>query len=69
MSKPTIGQIRRAVAKYIASEGCDCCRGRSHDKDADRLAKLLDIPPYSDGSGYDFNSVLEKRATRRRSGE
>lgn len=48
-------EIRRAFADYKASEGCSCCRDEAaHDAAAARLAKLLDVPPYSDGSGHDF---------------
>lgn len=47
--------IRRALADYIASEGCSCCRDtEAHDEAAERLGKLLGIPKYSDGSGRDF---------------
>lgn len=48
------GQLRTAIADYIRSEGCSCCRGKSHDDDQNRLAELLDVPQYEDGSGYDF---------------
>jgi hypothetical protein len=48
-------ELRRAVADYIGSEGCDCCEGPDHrGAHLDRLAKLLDVPPYADGSGWDF---------------
>jgi hypothetical protein len=47
--------LRQAVADYIGSEGCSCCQGDEHDQHAKRLAELLDVPPYSDGSGYDFS--------------
>lgn len=46
--------IRAAVANYMWSEGCDCCRGAKHDAHAETLAKLLDVPKYEDDSGYDF---------------
>ena len=69
MSEPNLAKIRRAVAQYIASEGCSCCRGKDHDKDAERLAKLLGVPPYDDGSGYDFYRFLPKRHALRRGTE
>lgn len=48
--------IRRAVADYMRSEGCSCCRNQEKHEDAQRrLAGLLDVPMYDDGSGYDFN--------------
>lgn len=49
-------QLREAVANYMWSEGCSCCRGSDHDAHAEALAKLLSIKKYSDGSGYDFYS-------------
>lgn len=53
--------VRRAVAEYMYSEGCSCCRSvDEHDKNKKRLAKLLDVEPYSDGSGYDFSKYRRK---------
>lgn len=47
--------VRRAVADYMASEGCSCCEDRDRHEDAQRrLAALLRVPKYKDGSGYDF---------------
>ena len=48
-------EIRRALADYIASEGCSCCRNvERHDEAAQRLALLLDVPRYDDQCGFDF---------------
>jgi len=48
-------EVRQALADYIRSEGCTCCQNiEEHKKAAKRLAELLDVPPYDDGSGYDF---------------
>lgn len=48
-------QIRTALADYIASEGCSCCQNKeAHDEAAARLAALLDVPAFTDGSGFDF---------------
>jgi len=48
-------KIRNALADYISSEGCSCCQNVSvHEEAEKRLAELLDVPMYSDGSGYDF---------------
>jgi len=59
-----IGSLRRAFADYVASEGCSCCQNtEAHEKAARRIAKLLDVPSYSDGSGYDF---LRFRSPRKR---
>ncbi len=47
--------IRQAVADYMYSEGCSCCRNiDEHEENSKRLGKLLEVEPYSDGSGYDF---------------
>lgn len=51
----TLQGIRQAVADYMRSEGCSCCRDQeAHEKHAERLAKLLRVEKYNDGSGYDF---------------
>lgn len=50
-----IEEIRRAVADYMRSEGCSCCRDYdAHKEHEKRLAELLKVPAYSDGSGYEF---------------
>jgi len=46
--------IRVALANYMSSEGCSCCEDSDHSDHAAVLAKLLDVPEYEDGSGYDF---------------
>jgi hypothetical protein len=49
-------EIRQALADYISSEGCSCCQSIDrHNKAEAELANLLDVPKYSDGSGYDFS--------------
>jgi hypothetical protein len=59
--KDLIESIRQALADYIASEGCSCCRYiEKHDEAAKRLASLLDVPPYDDGSGYQFHKFRSK---------
>ena len=56
-SKIPLSEIRRALADYIRSEGCDCCRNQpAHDEAEKRLGKLLKVKKYADGSGYDFHS-------------
>ena len=48
--------LRNAVADYMRSEGCSCCRNEEkHDAAKAQLARLLHVPMYDDGSGYDFN--------------
>lgn len=47
---------RQAVADYMRSERCTCCQDYTeHKKHEKRLAELLDVPSYPDGSGYDFS--------------
>lgn len=59
--KVRLADIRRAFADYTRSEGCSCCRNQEdHDKHAATLAKLLRVPKYSDGSGYDFSKFRTK---------
>ena len=52
-----VRDIRKAVANYISSEGCSCCRGDSHDKDLKTLAKLLAV---KDDNFYPFRSKKKK---------
>jgi len=46
--------LRQAVADYVGSEGCRCCEGADHSEHQERLARLLGVPRYADGSGYNF---------------
>lgn len=54
-------KMRTAIADYMWSEGCSCCRGSDHEKHAETLGKLLRIPKYKDGSGYDFSKYRTKK--------
>jgi hypothetical protein len=55
-------KLRRAVADYMQSEGCDCCSDRAkHAEDKRQLAELLKAPMYKDGSGYDFGKFKTPR--------
>ncbi len=47
--------IRRAIADYMYSEGCACCEGKDHKDHAEKIAKLIDVPKYEDGSDYNFS--------------
>lgn len=52
MGKPRtkLGEIRQAVADYMYSEGCSCCRDTdAHEQNAERLGKLLRVPKDKDG--------------------
>jgi len=64
-----LSEIRRAIADYKWSEGCSCCRDNdAHEEAGKRLGKLLRIPKYKDGSGYDWSRFRTKRPAPRRSG-
>lgn len=53
-------EMKQAIADYMRSEGCSCCRGDDHSDHKVRIAKLLNVPKYSDGSGYDFRKYESK---------
>ena len=55
-------QLREAVANYMRSEGCSCCRDSDqHERNKEVLAKLLNVPKYEDGSGYDFSKYRSEK--------
>lgn len=61
ISEQKILRIRRAVADYMASEGCGCCQDvEAHRIYEKRLAQLLDVPMYDDKSGYNFSKFKTK---------
>ena len=48
-------KIRAALATYLFAEGCACCRDQeTSDTAKAQLARLLKVPKYRDGSGYNF---------------
>lgn len=50
-----IKKLKTAIANYMSSEGCSCCRDiGAHKKHTEELGKLLGIEKYNDGSGYNF---------------
>ena len=57
--------LRAAVAQYMSSEGCSCCEGPDHDEHKAVLAKLLHVPPYGDGSGYNFGKYVYREKGKR----
>ena len=62
LTSATLKDIRRAVADYMRSEGCSCCQDwDAHREHAARLAKLLHVRKYSDGSGYNFGKHESKQ--------
>ena len=49
-------KVREAIANYMYSEGCSCCRDvYNHETNKRILAELLNVPKYDDDSGYNFN--------------
>lgn len=60
VSGSLLSEIRQAVAAYMRSEGCSCCRSDNHDENGERLAVLLGVKKYEDGSGYDWESVRKQ---------
>lgn len=62
MTKAERDELRTAIADYMRSEGCSCCRDfDGHNEHARRIGKLLRVPLYSDKSGYDFYRFITKR--------
>lgn len=54
-------KVRTAIADYMQSEGCSCCRDEEGHKIHEQiLAKLLNVPKYSDKSGFDFGKFKTK---------
>lgn len=54
-------KLRKALAEYMWSEGCSCCESTdNHAEHKETLAKLLNVPKYPDGSGYDFDRYRAK---------
>lgn len=57
--------LRTAVADYMSSEGCGCCGDRdAHCEHAAVLGKLLRVPKYKDGSGYDFSKYRTPKKSK-----
>ena len=52
--------LKELIAKVITTEGCSCCEHREHKALKDELAKALNIPRYSDDSGYNWYTVAGK---------
>ncbi len=56
-----VAKIRSAVADYMRSDGCSCCRDiEAHERHEEVLAKMLDVPKYKDGSGHNFAKFKSK---------
>ena len=54
-------KLRSAIADYMMSEGCSCCVGANHHIHEVAIAKLLNVPKYKDGSGYDFSKYRTQK--------
>lgn len=55
--------LRTAVADYMQSEGCSCCRDyEAHEKHHEALGRLLQVRPVKDGEGlwFDFSKYRTK---------
>jgi len=59
MTDEQLQELKVLVAKYMATEGCGCCKDSSHGSIGEDLLRLLDFPPYEDGNGYSFWKILE----------
>lgn len=64
MTRNELRILRTAIADYMRSEGCSCCEGANHDEHKATLARLLKVPKYPDGSGFNFYkyATLERTA-------
>lgn len=61
MTPAELKALRTAVADYMHSEGCSCCRNlEAHEQHEAALGKLLKVEKYSDGSGYNFSRYRTK---------
>ena len=55
-------ELRTLIADYKQAEGCSCCRDIDrHEEITAKLAKLLKVPKYKDGSGYDFHRYRSEK--------
>lgn len=55
MESEQLKLLRTALADYMYAEGCSCCRNQEDYNEAkERLAGILGVPKYPDGSGFDF---------------
>ncbi len=58
-------ELREALAEYMWTEGCTCCRDSDgHEQNAERLGKLLGVRKYADKSGYDFDRYRSSKTRK-----
>jgi len=50
-----VEKIRTAVADYMQTEGCSCCRGVDHEKNQGVIGEMLGVERYDDDSGWNFS--------------
>ncbi len=57
-----INKIKTAIADYMWTKGCGCCRDiEANTRHEETLGKLLGIEKYKDDSGYDFSKYRTKK--------
>ena len=62
MKKNELEKIRELVADYMYSEGCSCCQNTdAHDETKKELAKILKVPKWKDGSGFNFGKFRKDK--------
>lgn len=55
-------KMRTLIADYMSSEGCSCCQNiKAHQEHLERIAKILGVKKYPDGSGYNFSVHRSKK--------
>lgn len=53
-------EIRFWVASLVRASGCSCCRDDDKwNESLKSLAKLLNVPKYNDGSGFNFHKFTK----------
>ena len=56
-----LAQVKVHAVGIWCAKGCTCCEDTpAMELHETELAKLLDIAPYDDGSGYDYYSVRDQ---------
>jgi hypothetical protein len=62
MEKTERQELRRLVSDLVRSAGCSCCRDDHGWEEAqEKIAKILKVPKFDDGSGYDFYKFASPR--------
>jgi hypothetical protein len=62
MTRTEKKELRRMVADLLAASGCGCCSDREGWERAQaELAKVLRVPKWLDGSGFNFSKFRTPR--------